>query len=157
MILESEILMGREKAYPLTEDMKKNLSKLLLALNVIRKAYGKQLIVTSGYRPGNFNSNAGGAKASSHMSCEACDFRDTDGNFAKWCLQNLKLIRDTGLRLEDPRWTRIKDSKGKIVGGWVHLQTRSTKKLVFIPSSTQPMVDSKFWNGKYDSSLDKVA
>lgn len=123
MISREEILMGRDKEYPLDDLQKANLEKLLVALNIVRKTYGKSMIVTSGYRPPGINKKIGGAKSSSHMTLEACDFRDTDGELAKWCLANIAVLEKAGLYMEDPRYTK----------GWVHLQTRKTKRRVFIP------------------------
>lgn len=125
MITRDEVLMGREKASPLTPEQEANLVTLLEALNKLRTTYGKPLYVTSGYRPASVNSAVGGAKKSAHMSCEACDFRDSDGSFAEWCLKNLDVLADCGLYMESPAHTI----------GWVHLQTRKTKSgnRVFIP------------------------
>lgn len=153
MITREEILMNRDRQYPLNSELENNLKLLLTALNKLRAIYGKPMYVSSGYRPGNFNSSAGGAKKSTHMSCQACDFKDIDGSLAKYCLDNLYLLKQCGLYLEDPRWTRIKDKNGKIVSGWTHLQIRPVNKRVFIPSNTLP-VDPNFWNGKYDTNYD---
>lgn len=155
LVTKQEILMGRDKQHPLSKEQEENLDKLHKALNLFRQAYGKPLIVSSGYRPAAINAGIGGAQNSAHMHCMAVDFRDTDGSIARYCLSNLKLLQDLGLWLEDPRWTRVKDANGKIISGWCHLQIRPTRKRVFIPSSTQPMVDPSFWDGKYDSSFDK--
>lgn len=147
-ITRAEVLMGRDKTYPLNVEQEANLQQLLKALNLFRQMYGKPMHVTSGYRPAAINANVpGAAKKSAHMSCQACDFRDIDGSLAKYCLDNLYILEQCGLYLEDPRWTRIKDKNGKIVSGWTHLQTRATNKRVFIPSSSTP-IDPNFWNGK---------
>lgn len=114
MITREEILMGREKEYPLTPELEQNLTRLLSSLNKFRAAYGKPMYVTSGYRPGKYNKAAGGAKKSAHLTLEACDFADGDGALASFCLQNLKLLAECGLWLESPAKTK----------GWVHLQTR---------------------------------
>lgn len=125
MISRDEILMGRDKEYPLTPQLEKNLTHLLDVLNQVRAKYGKPMIVTSGYRPGKYNKAAGGAKASAHLSCEACDFADPTGALAKWCLENLPLLKSLGLRMESPASTR----------GWIHLDSRYKPgtNVVFIP------------------------
>jgi zinc D-Ala-D-Ala carboxypeptidase len=115
--------MGRDVAQPLTEIQESNLARLLTALNLVRRAYGKPLTVSSGYRPAAINAAAGGAKRSAHMTCEACDFRDLDKTFAKWCLANLDVLVRAGLYLENPDFTPT----------WVHLQIRPTKNRVFNP------------------------
>lgn len=122
-ISKKEVLMGRDKDFPLTEEQEKNLEHLLEALNKLRKAYGKPMYVTSGYRPPSVNAAVGGARKSSHMSCQACDFQDIDGSLDEWCLQNLDLLEEYGLYLESPQHTP----------GWCHLQTRPTRNRVFIP------------------------
>lgn len=120
-VTRKEILMGRDTEFPLTSDMETNLYKLLVAVNKVREAYGKPMIVSSGYRPGRYNTAAGGAKASAHLSCEACDFQDTDGKIDEWCLANQSLLAEFGLRLENP---------GQTIG-WCHLDTRYKGKVVF--------------------------
>jgi hypothetical protein len=113
MISRDEILMGRDKQYPLTGPMEVNLEKLLKAVNKFRAVYGKPLRVTSGYRPAAINSQVkGAAKASNHMVCLAVDLADSGGKLAEYCLNNLKLLEEFGLWMEDPGFTK----------GWVHLQ-----------------------------------
>lgn len=112
-ISKNEVLMGREKEYPLTPELEANLDKLLIALNKFRAAYGKPMTVSSGYRPGKYNTAAGGAAKSNHLFCMACDFQDTDGAidaFAMECDKNGKL-KEWGLWLEHPDSTK----------GWCHL------------------------------------
>lgn len=130
MISRDEILKGRDRDYPLDAELTTNLDKLLIAVNQIRQAWGKPLIVTSGYRPGHYNKSARGAKRSAHMTCEAVDFQDGDGSFAAWCLSNLKLLEEAGLYMESPLYTHEPPGKR-----WVHLQTRRppSGNRVFIP------------------------
>ena len=80
MITREEVLMGRDRTHPLSPDLEANLANLLICLNKFRKEYGKPMRVSSGYRPAAINSKVGGAKKSAHMTCEACDFVDTDGS-----------------------------------------------------------------------------
>jgi uncharacterized protein YcbK (DUF882 family) len=112
-----EVLMGREVSNPLTPELTRNLDNLLISLNKLRAHWGKPLVVTSGYRPAEFNKKAGGAKSSSHMTCEACDFRDSDGSLDKFLLENQQVLIDCGLYLEHPDATP----------GWCHVQTRPPK------------------------------
>ena len=114
-ISREEVLMGREKAYPLNAEQEANLQQLLKALNLFRQMYGKPMYVTSGYRPAAINANVpGAAKKSAHMSCQACDFKDTDGSLDKYCMDNLYILEQCGLYLEHPSATQ----------GWCHLQIR---------------------------------
>lgn len=113
MITRDEILMGRDKQYPLDGTLQVNLEKLLKAVNKFRAVYGKPLKVTSGYRPAAVNATVkGAAKKSNHMLCLAVDFADSDGKLAEYCLKNLKLLEEFGIWLEDPAFTK----------GWVHMQ-----------------------------------
>ncbi len=124
-ITETEYLMGREVAAPLTPEMHGNLEKLLIALNLIRDLYGKPMTVSSGYRPPAVNAaTSGAARASAHMTCEACDFADTDRQLVRWCLRNMDILEQAGLYMESPINTPT----------WVHLQTRAPRsgKRVFI-------------------------
>ncbi len=127
--------MGRDTQYPINVDQSNNLDRLILSLIPVRIAWGKPMIVSSGYRPGVYNSKAGGAKTSAHMSCQAVDIIDKDGKLAEWCLNNLDILEQNGLYLEDPRYTYIINSEGERVNGWIHLQTKPTKRRVFIPYS----------------------
>lgn len=108
------ILNGQEKAYPLTSVMEGNLNHLLASVNKLILAYGKFPGVSSGYRPPAHNAKVGGAPNSCHLTCEAVDLRDKDGELKKWCLANLAVLEDCGLYMEHPDATPT----------WCHLQTR---------------------------------
>lgn len=123
IITFKEVLMGRDEEFPLSNELFYNLLDLLPRVNLIRFSYGKPLTVSSGYRPDRYNKAAGGAKNSSHLVCKAVDFKDADGEFAKWCLENMELLKKAKLYLEDPEHTK----------GWVHLQTTPTKQNPFNP------------------------
>lgn len=148
MISAKEILMGRDQSDPLNMEMIYNLFDLLPRVNLIRFEYNQPLYVSSGYRPASINKSAHGASNSSHLKCQAVDFKDLDGSFAKWCLSHLHLLQKAGLYMEDPRWTP----------GWVHLMSRrpNSGKRVFIPydPSKVPAKRPNFWDGKYDSKYD---
>jgi len=62
--------------------------------------------VTSGYRPGRYNTAAGGAKKSNDTICLACDFADADGALAAYCLANLDVLEKSNLYMEDPAHTK---------------------------------------------------
>lgn len=115
--------MGRDKEYPLSPELELNLIILLERLNKLRNVYSKPMTVTSGYRPGKYNKTAGGALRSAHLTCEACDFKDTDGSLDKFCMDNPDLLKSIGLYLEHPDSTP----------GWTHLDTRIRNSTVFRP------------------------
>ena len=111
-ITPQEILMGRDAANPLTPEAKKNLDRLLLAVNRLRALWSKPLVVSSGYRPAAINAKVGGAKQSHHMTCAAVDFVDMDGSLARWLISRLDVLEACALWIEDPQHTV----------GWVHVQ-----------------------------------
>jgi hypothetical protein len=148
MISLKEILMGRVEFKDLPKEHQDNLMTLLERINKVRTAYGKPMKVNDGYRrPQDKPTN--GSATSWHYKGAAIDIDDNDaGDFAKWCIANLQLMKDVGLWLEDPKWTNG-------CGSWVHFQIYPPKsgKRVFIPSS-KPPCNAKIWDGKYDPSLD---
>jgi uncharacterized protein YcbK (DUF882 family) len=119
MITREEILKG---AVP-PENLASNLDRLLEALNKFREVYGKEMIVTSGYRSPEHNAAVGGRPGSAHLTCEACDFADPERTLAHFCLANRQLLEACGLWMESPDHTP----------NWVHLQTRPAHNRVFIP------------------------
>lgn len=130
-----EILMGRDQTHPINQTQSDNLDNLIAALNPVRHAYGKPMKVSSGYRPGAYNTAAGGAKKSAHQDCQAVDIEDKDGKLAEFLLNNLDLLERHGLYLESPDYTYIINSQGVRQTGWIHLDIRGPKsgKRVFIP------------------------
>lgn len=120
-----EVLMGRMRLNPLTEEMQNNLEGLLIAANKFRDFYGKPLIVSSGYRPAAENTSAGGAKKSTHLVCQAIDFNDKSKELKDWLKKNPDILEKCNLYQESPDYTPT----------WVHIQTRKTAsgKRIFIP------------------------
>jgi hypothetical protein len=123
MISIHEHLMGRHIGAPLTNEQWKNLTKLIIAVNKLRTAYGKPLTVSSGYRPPKQNAAAGGAKNSTHLHCMAIDFSDPKGELDAWCMANLDKLEEWGLWLEHPDATPT----------WTHLDIRPRSNRVFKP------------------------
>lgn len=107
--------MGRDKDFSedYTSEISNNIDKLLIALNKFREAYGKPMVVSSGWRPATINASIGGAKSSNHMIGLACDFKDSDRalcKFAEECDKNGKL-KEWGLWMEasssTPTWLHL--------------------------------------------------
>lgn len=148
MITMKELLMGRANLEDLPEEHQNNLAELLARINIVRKKYGKPMKVNDGYRrPQDAPKN--GSPTSWHYKGAAVDIDDNDaGDFAKWVIENLQLIKDAKLWIEDIRWTNG-------CGSWVHFQIYppKSKKRVFIPSA-QPPCNPNIWDGKYDKGLD---
>lgn len=125
MIAKDEVLMGREVEFPLSAEVESNLGVLLDRVNRIRALYDKPMFVSSGYRPGHYNKDAGGAANSPHLECQAVDFHDKDRKLTDWILSNVQVLEECDLYMEDPGHTP----------SWVHLQSRPTRsgRRVFIP------------------------
>lgn len=153
MISLKEILMNRIEFKDLTKDQQSNIMTLLEKINKVRQRYGKPMKVNDGFRRPQ-DAPKGGSPTSWHYKAAAIDIDDNDqGDFAKWCVRsdNLEFIaKECDLYIEDIRWTNG-------CGSWVHFQIYPPKsgKRVFVPS-TKPACNPNIWDGKYDSSLDKV-
>jgi len=106
-----------KRNYPTNNLIDSNLKVLCDRLNIIRKAYGKPMIVTSGLRSEGqqkelIKAGKSTATKSKHLIGGAVDILDKDGEFAKWILENVKLLEKACLWVENPEKTI----------GWVHLQ-----------------------------------
>lgn len=121
MITQVEILQGKDGADPLTEGLWTNLTVLLTAVNRLRTAYGKPMIVNSGYRPAAYNKSIGGAPNSAHITCQAVDLRDVDGEIKKFCTE--ERLKECGLWMEHPSATPT----------WCHVQVRPANNRIFYP------------------------
>jgi hypothetical protein len=121
MVTKEEILMGRQEEFPLDEKMSANIDRLFLAVNRLREMYNKPMYVSSGYRPDHYNVEAGGAANSPHLTCQAVDFHDVDGEIKKFC--TIEVLEECGLFMESPDHTPT----------WCHVQVRPTKNRIFIP------------------------
>ena len=88
--------------------------------------------VSSGWRPPSVNAaTPNSAKASKHMTGEACDIADPDRALAQWCVDHPELLATCELWCEDFRWTPT----------WCHFQVVPPKsgKRIFIPSTAPPL------------------
>lgn len=121
MITRDEILMGRDVEYPLSPELEANLEVLLQAVNKLRSLYNQPMYVSSGYRPGHYNTDAHGAKNSTHTTCQAVDFHDPDGKIKSWI--TIEILEECGLWQEDPGHTPT----------WCHVDTRPRDHRVFLP------------------------
>jgi len=116
MISLKEIL-GDTKQQDLPQELQDNLLELNRRVNLFRAEYGKPMIVTSGYRTPEHNAAIGGAKSSSHMSCQAVDFRDGDKALKEFIAKDPDILVRCDLYMEHPDHTPQ----------WLHLQSRPTK------------------------------
>ncbi len=122
--------------YSPSEEQAANLQHLYEVMNIIRAAYGKPMIITSGLRtlddqkkidrhllgPGG---KPKGPRKSQHLLGNACDVSDPTGELYWFCLDHMDLIHTLGVYLEDKSFTPR----------WVHFQTvppRSGNR-IFLP------------------------
>ena len=114
--------MSRDKLYSqeLTPDIVRNaevtVQRANLLLSEFRHDTGDTEIrkVNSGWRPAAVNAaTAGAATRSKHMTGQAVDISDPEGDLDEWCLAHLEVLERIGLWLEHPSATK----------NWSHLQT----------------------------------
>lgn len=103
--------------YPTNSVIDKNLALLLERMNELRAIWAKPMIITSGLRSDAQQAEliAQGkstARVSKHLSGNACDVLDKDGELDKWCLANEAVLARIGLWCEHPDATP----------GWTHFQ-----------------------------------
>lgn len=132
MITLDDFFMGRDKDYPPSEALRKNADETIYRANLLLSWYyhdnpdAERAKVTSGYRPPAVNTKTpGAATRSKHMTCEAVDLSDPEGELDEWCMEHQKMLEQVGLWMEHPSATK----------NWTHLQTvppRSGKR-VFYP------------------------
>ncbi|PTT75175.1 hypothetical protein DBR42_29475 [Pelomonas sp. HMWF004] len=141
MITVDDYFMGRRQAYPLalTPEIERNAWRtvdLASKLLVQAQSYGVSVDhhpltkspVSSGWRPPSVNAGTPGAAVNSkHMTGQAIDIYDPDGDLDDWLMsgEGQAAIVALGLWMEHPSATK----------GWAHLQTvppRSQRR-VFYP------------------------
>lgn len=114
------------KGYKPDAEQAKNLATLLERMNVIRKVYGKPMVVTSGLRSDADQARINpGAPRSNHLKGAACDILDASGDLQKWVKANVSVLETVGLWCEDFGST----------SNWCHFQIYPPKsgKRFFIP------------------------
>lgn len=110
----------------LTTEMRGNAARTVAAAINLLARFGQQRGLRSGWRPRAFNSMVPNAKvASLHLTCEAIDLDDEDGELRDFCMANLGTLESLGLWMEHPASTK----------GWCHVQIKPPKsgKRVFYP------------------------
>lgn len=126
MITMNELLSGQATFDSLDKDVQENLNQLFLKVNIVRKEYGKPMIVTSGLRTKKHHLEIYARKGiyppkvpmkSNHLFGRAVDFADGDGKLKKWILENIALMEEIGLWMEDFNATKT----------WVHFQINPPK------------------------------
>lgn len=118
LILRQEILEGKN----CPPQYEKNLLELLIKINKVRDAFGRPMIVTSGFRSledhkriykKNIEQGLYVPMSSKHLSCQAVDISDPKKVLQRWCHSNENLLAEIGLWMEDFSYTPT----------WIHFQT----------------------------------
>lgn len=128
MITLPEYWMGRDTKYPdaMTPEIESNALETLYRVNLLLESFGETRKVNSGWRPPEVNAKTpGSALKSKHMTGQAIDLADPDGDLDQWCLDNESELERLGLWLEHPSATK----------NWCHLQIVPPKsgRRIFYP------------------------
>jgi len=127
MITLADYWMGRDLQYPLAMSPQLERNALITVelankLLVLAKSAGVPLennprthtVVSSGWRPPDVNAaTPGAAPKSKHITGQAIDLYDAEGNLDEWLLLNPQILKDLGLWQEHPSATK----------GWTHVQS----------------------------------
>ena len=126
MITINKLLSNQARFDSLDKKVQDNLKELHKRINIVRLAYGKPMIVTSGLRTLKHHLEIYARKGiyppkvpmkSNHLSRRAVDFSDSDGKLKAWVKDNIKLMEEIGLWLEDFSATKT----------WCHFQINPPK------------------------------
>ena len=115
MITLRDYWMGRDVKYggELTDEKRMNAAETISKANALLERFGEDRRVVSGWRPASVNATTpGAALKSKHMTCEAVDLSDPDGDLDEWCLAHPEVLQDIGLWQEHPSATK----------NWCHVQ-----------------------------------
>lgn len=134
MITLTDYWAGRDRQYPeeLTDDIKENAAQIVARANLLITAYREDTgdsdphVVTSGWRPPQVNKGiANAAPRSKHMTGQAIDLSDPEGQLDEWCMEHPEILEQLGLYQEHPSATK----------GWLHVQCVPPKsgRRVFYP------------------------
>lgn len=120
--------MGRDRLFSaeLSAEIVSNAAILIERVHRLLAEFGEERDITSGWRPAAVNANTpGAALKSKHMTGQAVDLADPDGDLDEWCLDHPELLEKHNLWLESPAATK----------GWCHLQSVPPKsgRRVFYP------------------------
>jgi Peptidase M15 len=136
-----QYLMGYDVRFPLlfTPQIRKNAELMVDLVNALIERASKagvkfhehpvkKCVLSSGWRPPEVNAKTRGAATNSkHMTCQAADIYDPEGDLDEWLLteDGQKAITEIGLWMEHPSATK----------GWSHVQSipPGSKRRVFYP------------------------
>ena len=123
--------MGRKETFSKewSPSVEEHAIELLYRVNKLIRENNVKLespYLTSGWRPASFNKTVvNAAPRSKHITGEAIDLFDPDGDLDEYLLSNINVLVANGLYMEPPSATK----------GWCHLQSVSPKsgKRIFFP------------------------
>lgn len=130
MITLTDYYMGRDTAYPMamTPQIEKNAELTVQLANALLVRFGQGRKVNSGWRPPQVNERTPGAAVmSKHMTGQAIDLADPEGDLDEWLMsaEGQAVLEELGLWMEHPACTK----------SWTHVQTVPPKsgRRVFYP------------------------
>lgn len=134
MLTLANYFMGRDVTHEheLTDAIRRNASETVARANLLVSAYEAATgdtevrTVNSGWRPPSYNRTVPGAAVrSKHMTGEAIDISDPEGDLDDWCMEHPDILESIGVFIEHPSATK----------GWCHAQIVPPKsgKRVFWP------------------------
>lgn len=110
----------------LTAEIANNAAMTVAKAISLMARFGEQRGLRSGWRPKAYNAaTPGSAPKSKHMTGEAIDLDDPEGDLDNFCMENQGTLASVGLWLEHPASTK----------GWCHVQIvpPKSKQRVFYP------------------------
>lgn len=118
MITLTDYWMGRDREFPLalTPQIEKNAALTVQLANALLARFGQGRKVNSGWRPPEVNEKTSGAAVmSKHMTGQAIDLADPEGDLDEWLMtaEGQAALVEIGLWMEHPAATK----------GWSHVQT----------------------------------
>lgn len=118
MITLTDYWMGRDREFPLalTPQIEKNAALTVQLANALLARFGQGRNVTSGWRPPQVNAGIPTAAPNSkHLTGQAIDLADPDGDLDEWLLtqEGQTALAEIGLWQEHPAATK----------SWCHVQT----------------------------------
>lgn len=109
----------------------KDLKRLMDYLDKVREAFGKAIIVTSGFRSPRLNKRIGGAPDSQHMKGQAADIRPHD-------IKELRSLFSTIRKVGGFDQLIYEEPAGRTP--WIHVSIN--------PTNRPPRGDVKRWDGR---------
>lgn len=109
----------------------KDLKRLMDYLDKVREAFGKAIIVTSGFRSPKLNGHIKGAPDSQHMKGQAADIRPHD-------IKELRRLFDTIRKVGGFDQLIYEEPAGRTP--WIHVSIN--------PTNRPPRGDVKRWDGR---------